>query len=102
VTRPLWVPAPRRRSQLAAAELAEAARAAERAAISELAAVFLFQTAPTDRALAGWGAFGGRDEVNRAPAIINAAAQVSAAAIIEDALAAAAGGIRQITRERPQ
>jgi hypothetical protein len=81
-----WAAERRRRSELAAAELAEEARGAECAAISELAAVYLFQTVPTDRALAGWGAFGGREEVNRAPAIVNAAAQVNGARILEDAL----------------
>jgi hypothetical protein len=83
----------RRRSELVAAELAEEARGAECAAISELAAVFLFQTPPTDRALAGWGAFGGPDyERARAQAIIRTAARVRAADIIEAADELAPGG----------
>lgn len=67
------------------AETQRAARDAERAAISELAAVYLFQTPPTDRALAGWGCFGAPDEPSRAPGIISAARRVSAADILEDA-----------------
>ena len=61
----------------------QAARNEECAAISELAALFLFQTPPTDRALAGWGVFG--DEPGRGEAIMRQASQPRAADIIEDA-----------------
>ena len=68
---------------LAWAPAGQAARNEECAAISELAALFLFRTPPTDRALAGWGVFG--DEPGRGEAIMRQASQPRAADIIEDA-----------------